>query len=58
MMYPLALNRMLILSKRSTKISFCLFFEMETLEALEETVLGLKMLNELSFLTSRSEVLV
>lgn len=57
-MYPLALNKMLILSKRSTKISFCLFFDIDTFEAFEEMVLGLKMLKELSFLTSKIELLV
>lgn len=57
-MYPLALKRMLILSNKSTNISFCLFFEIETLEALEDMVLGLKMLNELSFFTSMREPLV
>ena len=49
---------MLILSNKSTNISFCLFFEIETFEALEDMVLGLKMLNELSFLTSIIEPFV
>lgn len=58
-MYPLELNKMLILSNKSTKISFCLLFEMDTFEALDEMVLGLKRPNdELSFFTSRIEDLV
>lgn len=54
-MYPLALNKIFILSNKSTNISFCLFFEIETFEAFDETVLGLKILNELNFFTSRIE---
>lgn len=58
-MYPLELNRMLILSNKSTKISFCLLFEMDTFEALDDIVLGLKIPKvELSFFTSKIDVLV
>ena len=55
-MYPLALNKMLILSNKSTKISFCLFLDIDTCDAFDDMVLGLNNPNEeLSFFTSRIE---